>query len=308
MNIKALFFKEKSILSAQSRDKFAYITISILMLILGLIIFYPFYYTVMASISTYKDITDSFLIIIPEKLNFAAYELLFKMGNIIKSFPVTIFVTVAGTIWTLFLTTTAAYALMNEEMPGYKIIMALLIVPMFFSGGLIPYYILIRNLGLPNSIWVMILPTGFSLYYMFIVRNYWRVELPKEIIEAAYIEGANDIYILIRILLPLTKPILAAVSLFAAVGYWNEWWNALLFISDPAKQPIQIHLRRLLQAVGEIWSKLGPNPLMQDILENTYSFPVQMAAVVFTTIPIMMVYPFLQKNFTKGIMVGSVKG
>lgn len=189
----------------------------------------------------------------------------------------------------------------KKFVPGVKFLKKAIIFTMLFNGGLIPYYLTLKNLGFINNILVMILPTAISTFYLIIVINYF-LTFSKSLEESAKIDGANDIFILFRIVLPASLPTLACITLFYSVDRWNEWWLAMIFISDLNKYPLQLLLRDMLTNYAKLEGHLGLSHV------KVYDQGLKMAVVVFTALPILCVYPFLQKYFTSGIMVGSVKG
>ena len=210
-----------------------------------------------------------------------------------------VFITVAGTLYSMLLTVLCAYAL-TKDIPGRRFVRFLIVFTMYFSGGIIPYFLIINGLGLTNSLWSMILPTGINVFYMLIVSNFF-TGIPPSLEESAKIDGAGDFTILIRIILPLSLPILATFALYYAVDKWNEWWHGLLFIRKVEKQPLQLILRQIIQDAQFLSQQLLPGQEKPDV----YGDSIKMAAVVVTMFPIMMLYPFLQRYFLSGLTAGS---
>jgi putative aldouronate transport system permease protein len=207
----------------------------------------------------------------------------------------------------MLLTVIAAYALSKRAMPGRNMIMTFIIFTMFFGGGLIPYYLTVKGVGLYNSYWVMILPSAINTFYIWIMLSFFR-DFPLSLEESARIDGAGDFTILLRIVIPTSLPVLASISLFYAVDRWNDWYGPMLFLTDTDKYPLQLLLRNMLINIGQILSR---NEGMSAIDQSKVKIPMdslQMAAIIITSFPIMAVYPFLQKYFAKGVMVGSIKG
>ncbi|MCG8452219.1 MAG: carbohydrate ABC transporter permease [Spirochaetales bacterium] len=281
-------------------------TIGLILILLGLVVAYPLYYTFMVSVSQYKDILNGGLLILPQEWSFSAYSLIFKLIDIGPAFLVSLLVTVVGTGVNMMVSVSGAYALSKKELPGHRIFLLILIVAMLFEGGLVPYYLTVKKLGLVNSFWVMVFPVALNFFYMFILINHFR-QLPASLEESAYLDGANEITVLIRILLPISVPVLSAIGLFYAVDRWNEWWHAMIFLIDEELFPLQLILRRLLSTMDQMVSESASAGLA-DQFGALFTPGIKMAAVVITTIPIMLVYPFLQRYFAKGIMVGSLKG
>lgn len=274
--------------------------------ILAIIVVFPFYNVVIISFADYDVIAKSNLYLWPKSFDFTAYKRVLADSDFWSSTAVTVFITVSGVILSMLISVSGAYALAKKELPGRNIIFTMIIFTMFFGGGLIPYYLLMKNLHLVNSIFVMIIPTALNTTYLIIMKNYFR-NLPEGLIEAAKIDGAGDLYVLFKIVIPISKPFMATFALFYAVERWNEWWNSLLFINEASKAPLQIYLRNLLVTFSSTLSTTALNQAQNSMDRNIYFPSLQMAAVVIASIPILMVYPFLQKHFAKGIMIGSLK-
>ena len=241
----------------------------------------------------------------PTTFNFDSYKLVFKGEMFLNSFFVSTFVTITGTFFSMFISTAAAYALSKKNLLLSRFMFYIIIIPMFFSGGLIPLYLTIKNLGLIDKIWVMIIPAAMNSFYLILLRNFFE-ELPASIEESAKIDGANDIYILYKIILPMSAPAIATISLFYAVDRWNDYYTALLFITNKHLFPLQLVMR---QAILD-FSQIIASPIGADIAAKntaTYTDALKMAIITISTVPIFCVYPFLQKHFTKGIMFGAVK-
>ena len=215
------------------------------LLLLGLVALFPFYQTLLLSVSRQGDIYQQTVYLYPEHLDFSAYRYLLEEGKVVKGLLVTLFVTIVGTALSLTVTTAAAYALSKKKLPGRKALNLLIIFTMFFSGGLIPFFLTVKSVGLQDSIWSMIVPCMINTYNLILMRSFF-VNLPAGLEEAAKIDGANDLYILIRIVLPISAPIIATMALFYAVDRWNEWYNGMLFIMDSNKFPLQLILRNTI--------------------------------------------------------------
>ena len=277
----------------------------LLMIILAFITIFPLYYVVIVSLGKYEEIARQSIYIFPTSIDWQAYKVIMGAENILQSFFVSAFTTIVGTTFSMLLTIAAAYGLCKKQMPGRNILLMFVLFTMFFSAGLIPYYLTVKGLGLINNILVMIIPLGINTFYLIILKNFFST-IPPSLEESAKIDGANDIYILYKIVLPTSAPIIATLILFYSVDRWNEWWHAMLFISDKKWYPLQMVLREILFD----FSQTQGNSIGQAIKAskmNIYPRSVQMAIVVITALPILLVYPFLQKYFTKGIMIGSIK-
>lgn len=279
----------------------------IILALVGIMVLFPFYNTIIVSFARYSSIAKSPLYIIPTSFSLKAYGALLQDSAFWRSFGVTVFITLAGVSTSMIVTVAGSYALAKKDLPFRNLFLTMIIFTMFFGGGLIPYYLLMKNLHLIDNILVMVIPTAVNTTYVIIMKNYFQ-NLPESLLESAKIDGANELTILLRIVLPISKPFMATFALFYAVDRWNEWWNAQIFISKPKLAPLQIYLRNLLIAYN---SSISSNALshVEKNIDNTIYYPsLQMAAVVVSSIPILMAYPYLQKHFTKGIMIGSIKG
>ncbi|HHV59159.1 MAG TPA: carbohydrate ABC transporter permease [Clostridiaceae bacterium] len=291
--------KEKELKKIKKYEAFDIIII-IMIGIFAFLVFYPFYNTFVVSIATEFEYYRTPLMLFPKKPDFLAYELLFTSTHLWRGFLVTIFVVVVGVAYQLFLTTTLAYCL-SKQYPGTKLVSFGIMVTMYFGGGLIPFYLLMVNLKLVNSIFSMIWPTGIGIGYMVIMRDYFS-NLPKELEESALIEGASEMTVFAKIYLPLSIPLLVTIGLYYGVDRWNEYYLGMLFIQDAWKRPLQL----ILMDVITEYMKANPN-VPATIAKRVYSEGMKMATIMVTTIPIMAVYPFLQKYFVKGLTTGAVK-
>lgn len=295
-------FKNKSI-----GEKITLIIIYMVLFALVLVILFPLINVVSTSfISTAEKSRRGGFILIPEQFDFTAYELILGKGsNIWNGYKNTIFVVGIGTLLNMVFTIPMAYALANKNLKGRGIINGMVVFTMLFSGGMIPNYILINELGLLNSRWSLIFPGLISAWNMIILRNFFSA-IPESLKEAACLDGANEWCILTRIVLPLSKASLATITLFYAVGRWNSWFNAYMYINDPKLLPVQNILRNIL-ASSSAMADVDPT-LYAELESMPSSSAVQSATIIVATVPILLVYPFIQKYFVKGVMVGSVKG
>lgn len=273
--------------------------------IFALLSIFPFYQTITISLSREGDKYLRPVFLLPIHIDFSAYTFLINEGKVISGLCITLFVTIVGTLVSLAVTIPAAYALTKKTLPGRNIIMNLIIFTMFFSGGLVPYFITIKNLGLVDKIWVMIIPTAINTFNLILMKNFFK-DLPQSLEESAKIDGARDYTVLICIVIPISKPIIAAISLFYAVDRWNEWWNAMLFINDTGKYPLQLVLRNAIVNMGTLFNNISALDKVQK-MGNSYTESVQSAIIVIAAVPILLVYPFVQKYFASGIMIGSIK-
>lgn len=279
----------------------AKLIIGFLLTIFALLVFYPFYNSIIISFVSKKYYLEHPFILFPKEINLDSYRIILSDGKLLSGYKITLFTVFFGTIYNMILTVFVSYALI-KSFPGKKVIMILIIITMYFGGGLIPTYLLIRNLGLINNLLVYIIPSGFSVFNMFVIRTYFQ-NIPKELEESAKIDGANELVILFKIILPVSLPVLATFTLFYAVGHWNQYFVGMLYIRDVEKRPLQLVLRSIIMGAEMINDKNMP----ASIRENVFSESVKMAAVIVVMAPIMFLYPFLQKYFMKGIMIGAIK-
>lgn len=275
------------------------VVICVILSIYAIIVIYPFYNALLISLSPESVYLESPFLIFPKEITFDAYRSVFTNQLLWTGFRNTVFLLFVGTLYQLFFTVITGYALSRDKWFGKNFVMNMIIVTMFFGGGLIPYYYLIINLHLNNTIWVMIIPGAIDTFNMLLMRNYF-ASLPKELEESARIDGANDLVIFGKIFLPLSLPMLATVGLFFAVGNWNSWYNAMLFTDDASLKTLQLVLREMI--VTNSTSIENPDAPV------VYEEGLVMASVFFTIVPMMCFYPFLQRFFVKGIVVGAIKG
>ena len=268
----------------------------------ALLILYPFYNSVCVSLVSQADYIKTRFMLYPKNVTFESYFVVFKNGSIFDGMKVTLLITIIGVIYNMLLTVSLAYGF-SKEFPEKKLFMMMIVFTMYFSGGLIPFYLLIKDLKLVDNIFSMILPSGVSIMYMTVIRQNFE-SLPAELEESARIDGAGDLTILFRILLPLSVPILVTFALYYGVERWNEWYNGMLFIRSFDKRPLQLVLRGIIQTTGQA---MVTNELEQYNI-TPFSEGIKMACVVVTMTPIMLVYPFIQKYFVSGMTVGAVKG
>ena len=277
----------------------------ILMFVLMVVTLYPLLYVLFASLSdASKLMQHSGLLFKPLGLNLSSYKIVIQDRQILSGYMNTIIVVVAGVLISMVLTILGAYTLSRKNLYWGKMISMIVIIPMFFSGGLIPFYLLVKNLGMLDSLWALILPTALSTYNMMIMRTAL-AGVPKALEEAAEIDGANPLVVLFRILIPLTIPTIAVLILYYAVANWNSWFNAMLFLPKAKeKWALQLVLRNLL--IQNQTDDLTSGVAAAD--KFSVSETIKYATIIVSTLPILCLYPFLQKYFLKGVMVGSVKG
>ncbi|OAS18036.1 carbohydrate ABC transporter permease [Paenibacillus oryzisoli] len=265
----------------------------------GITALFPLLYVFSVSLTPFSELLrNGGFVIIPKSITFAAYKELFSMPRIPDAFRVTLFITVVGTIVNMILTILLAYPLSRKKLPGRSFFLLMIVFTMLFSGGIIPSYLTVKYLGLLNSIWAMIIPGAIWSFNVLIVKSFIE-SLPEELLESASIDGAKELRILMQIIVPLSMPVIMTVSLFYMVGHWNEFFQAILYVTPIKLQPLQIVVRSILMQSNQAFE----NPEV-----TLPSATLQMAVVIFASAPMIIVYPFIQKYFTKGMMLGAIKG
>lgn len=289
--------------SITSSNKLNHI-LSILLLIVCIVLFvFPFLNIIAVSLSSARAIYSGEVFLWPIELDTEAWKKIFENASLIRSLWFTIFMTFAYTVFSMILTICAAYPLSKKNFKGRNVILLLFIFTMYFSGGLIPKYLLVSNLKLLDTFWALILPGMFSVYNMLILKTFF-ASIPKSLEESARIDGCSDIGIVIKIIFPLSLPAIATLSLFYAVSRWNSFSDALFYVNKAQLQPLQLYLQRLL-------ATFQSSEEVKDINQNvTVVLPesLRAASIIFVSVPIILVFPFLQKYFVKGVMIGSIKG
>ncbi len=277
------------------------IVIYLLITLLALICLYPFLNVLAVSLSGYNPVLSGKVTFYPMEFTLEAYKQILGRATIWTSMRTTVIVTLLGTALSLILTVLAAYGLSIEDLPGRKIMTGLILFTMYFGGGMIPTFLVVKGVGLYNTLGALFIPQSISVFNFIVMRTFFK-ELPDSLQDAARIDGASYMQILFRIVLPLSMAVIATIGLFYAVGYWNSYFEALIYIQDGDKYTLQLRLRSLL-----FGSELGAN--VDDVGASVVlSRSLKMATVVVSTVPILVVYPWLQKYFVKGVMLGSVKG
>ena len=280
------------------------VIIAVFLILCALCVIIPFYNVIVISLATEKEYLERPLMLFPNDPTLASYIELFRDGRILTGYKTTLMILVIALPLGLFLTTSFAYGMSRPNYPGKKFIFYFVLVTMLFSGGIIPLYLLMRGLHLTNSVWSVILASLISTYYMILMRSFFS-SIPESLIESAKLDGASEWRILFSIVLPLSTPILATITLFIAVDRWNEWYNAMVFIQRGDMQPLQLVLRSIVidSQIDEFVTAGGSIEMDR----TNFSMGLKTAAIICTMLPVMCVYPFVQKYFTKGIMLGAVK-
>lgn len=271
-----------------------------MMLVIAIVTLYPFINVVAVSLSENHYVNSGMVTFWPRGINFDSYKYVLGMKMILSGYMVTTFVVVIGTAISLIMTALTAYPLAKRDLWGRNVILFLIVFTMLFSGGMIPSFLLVKKLGLINSLWALIIPGAISAYNLIIMKNFFQ-SIPDSLLESARIDGLSELGILFKIVLPLSTAAVATIGLFYAVGNWNAFFNAVMYINDKSKWPLQLVLRQVLfDSVSQAGSEAD---MVKVPLES-----IKMAVIVATTLPILFVYPFVQKHFIKGVMIGSVKG
>ncbi len=274
----------------------------VILLALTFICLYPFLNVIAYSLSGYNAVLTGSVTFYPKDITFDAYKEILGKKQIWQAMSTTVFVTLVGTMLSLVLTIFAAYALSRGDLPGRKLITGFILFTMYFGGGMIPTFLVVKQVGLYDTLGALFIPNAVNVFNFIVMRTFFK-NMPVSLEEAARIDGASYMEVLIHIILPLSLPIIATIGLFYAVDYWNSYFNALLYITSPEKYTLQLRLRSLLFG-GELNSTAN----LEGAGSMVMSQSLKMATVAVSTIPILVVYPWLQKYFVKGVMVGSVKG
>ena len=284
---------------------FNYVNYAILAIFL-VVILYPLIYVVSASLSDGAAVISGRVVLLPVNFSLLAYQKIFAYERIWTGYGNSLFYAVVGTLVNVTMTLIAAYPLSRRDLPGKNIILGLFLFTLFFSGGLIPTYLLVKDLGLRNTRWALIIPQALSIFNLLIAITFMRTSIPHELLEASQLDGCSDFQYFARVLLPLSTPLIAVLALFYAIGHWNQFFAALLYLTNKDLFPLQIILRDIL-----ISSQVDMN--MMDDLQSMAAKEamrelLKYALIVVASVPVLIIYPFAQRYFVKGIMLGSVKG
>lgn len=271
-----------------------------LLLLIAIVCLFPFLQIIGGSFATTQELIERNMVIIPEEFSLDAYRLLFSDDHIPRSLLITTLITILGTIINLAMTATAAYALSRKGMKGRQFLMFLIVFTLLFEGGLIPTYLVVKELHLLNTYWAVMLPNAISAFNLILMRNFF-MQLPKELFDSARIDGCNELMIFYKIALPLSKASLATFTLFYAVNHWNNFFHPFLYLNDSDMWPIQVWLRDIIVLSSGSISSPG-------FAVTVPPQSLKMATIVIATLPILLIYPFVQRYFAKGVMLGSVKG
>lgn len=275
--------------------------------VIFLLIVYPLYFIVIASFSDSTLVSTGKVLFWPKNVSLFGYQEIFKDARIWTGYRNTVFYTLFGTLVNLLFTLPAAYVLSRREFRARRVIMFLFVVTMFFNGGLIPTYLLMKDLHLTNTIWVFILPFCVNVFYLIIARTFFETSLPQELHEAAVMDGCSHFTFFVKVALPLSKALVSVIGLYYLVGHWNDFFTALIYIRDNDLQPLQIVLRDILLSNQVFASGAGTGGDAGGYAQR-YADQIKYGVIIVSTLPILIIYPFIQKYFEKGVMIGSIKG
>lgn len=279
-------------------------------ILLGLVLFitaYPLYYVLVASVSDPFKVYAGQTMLYPVGFSWGGYARIFQDPMITRGYLNSIVYTVIGSIVSVLLTCVSGYALSKKTLPGRRWIMLFLLFTMYFNGGLIPTYLTVRDVGMFNTIWALIIPNAISVYNLIIARTFFESNIPESLTEAASIDGSSNIGTMVRIVMPLSTPIIAVMVVFYAVGLWNNWFDALIYTTKSEMAPLQLVLRSILiksQASSDMMMGMDANYAEKQKVTEMIKF----ASIIVASVPMLIIYPFVQKYFSKGIMIGAVKG
>ena len=290
-----------------TQDKVVYFINYVLLALLLVIVLYPIIYIISCSFSSGSALMAGRVRLLPVEFTFDSYKAVFKYQSIWSGYKNSIIYTFVGTLISIIFALFAAYPLSRDDFRGQKLFTGLFLFTMMFSGGLIPTYLLVRNLKLIDTMWAIVLPGAVSAYNMIVARTFFKQTIPKELMEAAEMDGCSDFKFFSRIVIPLSTPIIAVLCLWVAVSLWNSYFNPMIYINSEDKYPLQLVLRRILLMSQVNLNSSSVDP--QVIAKNQYlSEMLKYGTIIISTLPLMVIYPFVQKYFVKGVMIGSVKG
>jgi putative aldouronate transport system permease protein len=299
-----------SAINETKTDKIIKLFIYIFLGLAMLVVLYPLIYIISASISNPADVNSGKMWLLPKGITFEGYRIIFQDSAIWRGYLNTLLYTVLGTSINLAVTIPAAYALSRKDFVGRNFFTAMIVLTMFFDGGLIPTYLVVKNLGLIDTIWALVLPNAAAVWNIVIARVFFQSTIPKELEEAAIIDGASNFKMFMKIILPLSMPIIAVMGLFYGVGHWNSYFDALIYLSDKALFPLQLVLREILVLQEMSSQNTGMTGSMAEAMHSKQQLAavIKYGVMIVSTLPIIIVYPFLQRFFVKGVMIGSLKG
>lgn len=281
------------------------VVISLLLCVWAFVILFPFFNVVMISLTSEKEYLSTSVLLFPKEPTLSSYRELFKDSRIWSGYRNTLSLLLMGLPLSLFITTSFSYGMSRKRFPGRRALFLIVLFTMIFNGGIIPMYMLMKELKLTNTLWSVVLANTVNTFYMIIMRNFFS-SLPESLIESAYLDGAGEWRILAKIILPLSMPIMATITLFYTVDRWNEWYNAMIFLQRGTLHPLQLVLRSIvLDSQLEVIIAQGGGSVVLD--ERHFTMGLKTATIIVTMLPVMLLFPFLQKHFVKGILVGAIK-
>ncbi len=287
-------------------DQIFYFVVNVILWIVFALIAVPLLYVLAASFSSASAVVAGKVYLWPVDFSLAGYKAVFENSSIVRSFCNSVFYVVLGTAINVALTVCAAYPLSRRDMPGGNLIMMLFSFTMIFSGGMIPTYMLMSNLHLLNTVWAMVIPGAISVYNMIITRTFFRSNIPNELLEASQIDGCSDFVFFVRMVLPLSKAIIAVITLYYAIAHWNDYFNAFLYLTNKKLFPLQIILREIL-IVNQVNGDMIMDAELMEAKEGLSEL-LKYSLIVVSVVPVLIIYPFVQRYFVKGVMIGSIKG
>lgn len=291
-------------------DKAFDVTLFIILTLILIIVAYPLYFVIIASISDPQAVSGGDVTFLPVGFSLDGYAEVFKDTRVMRSFVNSIFYTTVGTCINLIVTIPTAYTLSRRQFAGKKFVTFFYMVTMFVSGGMIPTYLVVKNMHMLDTMWSLIVPGAMSVYNMIVARTFFESSLPEELFEAATVDGCGHTKFFFKIALPLSKAIIAIMVLYYGIGHWNNYFSALLYMKTESKYPLQLVLRSILISNEANLSMAVTTPEMQQALQEQQALVdlMKYSLIIVSSIPVMILYPFIQKHFVKGVMIGSVKG
>lgn len=299
--------KEKKRIRDTTSDRVFNIVIHAILIIFLILVIYPVYFVLIASVSDPTYVNSGDFLLYPKGFTLLGYQRVFQDDRIWIGYGNTLVYTILGTALGVLANILAGYALSRSDLPGHNIVMALFVFTMYFGGGMIPFYMIVSNMNMVNTRALMVILGSVSVYNIIIVRSFFVSTIPLELQEAAFIDGCTNQRFFVSIVMPLSKAIIAVIALYTAVGYWNSYFNALIFLTDTSKFPLQLYLREILLTAKTADASNITDPAAARKLETMVEV-VKYGVIVVSTLPILCVYPFIQKYFVKGVMIGAIKG
>lgn len=287
------------------QDRAVNIVFAVLLIAIGIVMLYPLWYVLIASISEPSAVANGKVFLWPVSITFDGYKRMFEYTEIWLGYRNSLFYLFFGSFMSLFIIIPAAYALSRKKLDGRRTLNFLFTISMYFSGGLIPTYLLHRSIGWINTIWVLIIPAALNVYNLFLARSFFESSIPEPLYESAKLDGASDMKFLIRIAIPLSKAIIAVIFLFSALSWWNDYMRFVIYIDDPEMQSLQVIIRQITQELSEFETQMLSAAEKQAMLRNKEL--LKFSVVVIAAVPFAIIYPFVQKYFNQGVMVGAVK-